>query len=263
MKRIHLSITENHAMHYVQEYSPSIRNQRFVESLWISESPVEAINRVLPDGCTDIILPTAEQGRGSFSGSYFVGPMTMAECVNIQPDTCLVGIRFRPGTLLKSNHLPVSLRDQTIPVPLEYSSFLSSLQTRHRYSALNLIDDLEHWITHLAQDNEFIRDPEVDCVLEALQDNPATPLHSFYQSLNVSPRTIERRFLKMVGMTPKFFARVQRHLCAANALSITDNPLSLSALAQNLHYADQAHFIRDFTSLAGITPGEYQIEQRN
>lgn len=241
-------------------YLPTLRYQRFVDAYWVSESITEKKSRILPDGCSDIILYTTDE----HSDISFVGPMTTAECVDIPPGACFVGIRFKPGTVLKHNRVfPAAMRDKTLSLPAEYTGILSSLQSQNRGGSLNLLDTLEHWISDLVRNDELIRDPEVDCLLDALQYNPTASLQSLYQTLNVSPRTIERRFLKMVGMTPKFFVRVQRHQQAARALSNVGDLFSMSALAQNLHYADQAHFIRDFTSLAGITPGEYQIEQQN
>jgi AraC-like DNA-binding protein len=244
--------------HSYQQYLPSFRAQRFVEAFWVSEPRTDRTSRILPDGCSDIILSFSDTSRRI----NFVGPMTIAECVEAQAGTCLVGIRFKPGTILKRNNLPIALRDKTVPVPADYSQVLSAQQSRH-HSPLNLIDDLDHWLMMLKREDDLIRDPEVDCLLEALEENPLTKLERLYETLNVSPRTIERRFLKMVGMTPKFFARVKRQQQAARELSVARDGFSMAALAQNLHYADQAHFIRDFTSLAGITPGEYQIEQQN
>jgi AraC-like DNA-binding protein len=245
--------------HSYQQYLPTARTQRFVDAFWISEPTETRMGRVLPDGCSDIILYTSAVERRI----SFVGPMTMAERIEVQAGTRYVGIRFKPGTVIKHNPgLPFALRDKTVPVPATYTNVLSTLQSRH-HSNLNLLDDLEHWVMSLTREGDLIRDPEVDCLLEAVQDNPIAKLESLYETLNVSPRTIERRFLKMVGLTPKFFARVQRHQRAVRELSTTDDAFSMAALAHHLHYADQAHFIRDFASLAGITPGEYQTEQRN
>lgn len=244
--------------HSYQQYLPSSPAQSFVDALWISESTITRMGRVLPDGCSDIIFYT----NPTEQHISFVGPMTMADPVQVQAGACYVGIRFKPGTLLKRNSLPLELRNKTVPVPAAYTKALSSLQLRH-HSPLNLLDELEGWLIKRIQVHDLIRDPEVDCLVDMLQDDPLVKLEALYEALNVSPRTIERRFLKMVGMTPKFFARVQRHQRAAQELLRPDDRFSMARLAHNLHYADQAHFIRDFTSLAGITPGEYQLEHEN
>ena len=70
----------------------------------------------------------------------------------------------------------------------------------------------------------------------------------------VSRRHLERRFQEVVGLSPKRFARITRF---QHALRIFEQGASGHrgvATAAACGYADQAHFIREFSELAGCSP---------
>jgi AraC-like DNA-binding protein len=70
-------------------------------------------------------------------------------------------------------------------------------------------------------------------------------------------RRLQRLFNQYVGVTPKWvIARYRIH----EALECVheDRMKDWVSLALDLGYADQAHFIRDFKALVGVTPLQYQ-----
>lgn len=69
-------------------------------------------------------------------------------------------------------------------------------------------------------------------------------------------RTLQRLFARHVGVSPKWVIRRKRLHEAAERLADPEPP-DLAALAADLGYADQAHFIRDFRNLVGVTPASY------
>jgi len=78
----------------------------------------------------------------------------------------------------------------------------------------------------------------------------------------LSSRQLERQFREVVGVSPKGLARLIRFEEIRKRLMF-DPALSLTALAHEFEFADQAHFIRDFKELAGRTPGEFAREMRS
>ncbi len=74
-------------------------------------------------------------------------------------------------------------------------------------------------------------------------------------------RHLERRFLQVVGMSPKRLARIARFQRAVRHLEgVEDGTRPGGAVtAAACGYADQAHFIRDFKDLAGCPPGEHLV----
>jgi len=74
--------------------------------------------------------------------------------------------------------------------------------------------------------------------------------------LGMLPRTLRRRFLSHVGLTPKRFARVQRLQRVVQSTQ-SEAEVNWAAVAAQHGYCDQAHLVDDFRDLAGVTPTEY------
>jgi AraC-like DNA-binding protein len=71
---------------------------------------------------------------------------------------------------------------------------------------------------------------------------------------NISRRQLERLFHLQIGLPPKRFAALARFDWVLRHL---DRRSSWTDLALDAGYADQAHLIRSFAELAGVTPDRY------
>lgn len=83
------------------------------------------------------------------------------------------------------------------------------------------------------------------------------------RELGCSRKHLITQFHEQLGASPKTIARVLRFQHAVrlfNAASV-ERPVSGADVAMTCGYFDQAHFIKDFRQLAGITPSEY-LRQR-
>ena len=76
------------------------------------------------------------------------------------------------------------------------------------------------------------------------------------EELGLSQRQLERQFLSEVGMNAKTLARLIRFEETHNRLWLAPHA-SLSELAYELGFSDQAHLTREFRSLAHMTPGTF------
>lgn len=70
---------------------------------------------------------------------------------------------------------------------------------------------------------------------------------------HTNPRQLHRRFLKVVGVGPKQFAKTVQLKSVMMALESTDDT-SLKNLAQEYGYFDQSHFVHDFQRFIGMNP---------
>jgi AraC-like DNA-binding protein len=77
-------------------------------------------------------------------------------------------------------------------------------------------------------------------------------------ALGLDERNLERIFRREVGLSPKQFLKRFRLQEAAERL-LREPALSISSLALDLGYADQAHFTRDFRSVVGRPPEAYRL----
>ena len=82
------------------------------------------------------------------------------------------------------------------------------------------------------------------------------------EKFNLSTRQLQRQFQDVVGVSAKTLARSIRFEKVRKQLML-DPDQSLTALAYEHGYADQAHFIRDFKEFADRTPSEFAHEMRS
>jgi AraC-like DNA-binding protein len=72
----------------------------------------------------------------------------------------------------------------------------------------------------------------------------------------LSPSQLRKRFNEEVGMSPKEYSKIVRVNCISQILA-AEPTLHLTELTYRLGYFDQAHFIKDFKSVTGISPKKY------
>lgn len=103
-------------------------------------------------------------------------------------------------------------------------------------------------------------DPLVDVVNSLLariaQETRITTVEDVQALSGLNARGLQRLFQKYVGVSPKWV--IQRYrLHEAIAQVQAGKALSWTALALELGYCDQSHFVRDFRQQVGMSPGEY------
>jgi AraC-like DNA-binding protein len=105
-------------------------------------------------------------------------------------------------------------------------------------------------------------DPQATEVTELfrliLGDPSLTRVEQLAAATGRSPRSLQRLFREYVGVTPKWvLQRLRLHEAAER---MTDGDEDWAALALDLGYFDQAHFIKDFKAVVGRSPGEYAAQ---
>jgi AraC-like DNA-binding protein len=79
--------------------------------------------------------------------------------------------------------------------------------------------------------------------------------------VGVTARHLERQFKQAVGISPKRLARITRFQRALRMFERFDLPQRGTHTAAMCGYADQAHFIRDFSEFAGCAPGAHLLRR--
>jgi AraC-like DNA-binding protein len=74
--------------------------------------------------------------------------------------------------------------------------------------------------------------------------------------LGLTERSLQRLFASALGIPPKGFARLVRFQNACSTLR-RGRWTSLTQVSHDCGYYDQAHFISDFKSFSGMTPGAF------
>ena len=236
-----------------------------VACTWAISGPGPA-HRVLPDGCIDVLVLDARAHHGGAEPARVVGTMRRAFVAPAQTGAAF-GIRFRPGEAARL--LPEASRELTdtdAPLAALWGDAGRALEAA-------LVELLERAVANAwSAETILVRaQPLVDAALRArlashgasvdlrmrtaaalLASNEPIAVSDVAKRVNLSERQLMRRFTERVGVPPKLFARVMRLQRAAALLARGVTPAEASSVAG---YADQAHFTRDSTDLAAVTPG--------
>ncbi|HEX5120050.1 MAG TPA: helix-turn-helix transcriptional regulator [Pseudonocardiaceae bacterium] len=99
-----------------------------------------------------------------------------------------------------------------------------------------------------------------DVAKVAETDRSVRRLADLAQRSGVTPRSVQRMFLRYAGVSPTWVLRRYRLIDAAEAVRGGEQVV-WAELAERLGYADQAHLIRDFRAAIGQTPAAYGQSQ--
>ena len=254
-----------------REIAPVPELQSIVECIWTLESePGEAgghVEPVLPDGCPELVMQFGDRfERVDTDGSaerqsdiLFAGQLTRQLSLRPMGAVATLGVRFRPGSpaaILKMPQQP--LLGTTLGIDAldgSLSRELARIRDNSR-SPADAIDGVQACLSARV-DFEWLRSTSA----RRGWDDPAAPGSGGGRRgghrLGVTRRHLERRFDTLVGISPKRLARIARF---QRALRMLQQPAGSSAVtALECGYADQPHFIRDFTELAGCPPGAHLL----
>ncbi|MEH6304691.1 AraC family transcriptional regulator [Olivibacter sp. CPCC 100613] len=86
-----------------------------------------------------------------------------------------------------------------------------------------------------------------------IQTNGQESINTIASALYIHDRTLERRFIKETGLSPKQFARIIQFQASLSQLALKDFSKINEVVYAN-GFADQSHFIRVFKAFTGETP---------
>lgn len=172
----------------------------------------------------------------------------------------VLGTRFRAGGFRPFVDFPISrLTDRTIPLAEAFGA-ADADRLERAVRACERTDeriDLVEAFLRERSDGPDARVAEVAAIVTLLLDDPSiTRVDELARRCHLSPRTLQRLFSEYVGVSPKWVVQRQRLHTAAER--IAERPRQdLAALAADLGYFDQAHFINEFKAVVGRPPAEY------
>ena len=225
-----------------REHAPPAALVPWLECIWERQADDAAAQRVLPDGCIDIVWTQGAR-------TQLVGANTSAFVVALQPGARVAGARLRPGAAVSLLRIvPEAVRDARLPIEEVWGSDgarLAATLDEHADPVAGLRAAL------LARAIAAERpDPLVGEVVTRLR-RPDVTVALLADELAISERQLRRRVTAAVGYGPKLLARVLRLGRALTAARAGDE---LARVAYDAGYADQAHFANDCRALAGASP---------
>jgi AraC-like DNA-binding protein len=240
----------------------------FVERVgYYSGHSLDRLEPVMPTGTMHVLVNLAADEIRWFDGvrvtahtrrpAVVSAPSAEPFSLSLTEWRAVVFVCFRPGGAYPFVGPPASTIDEPL-VELETFWGRDGALLRERIleaptaeGALTLME--EALLAHAVRPLE--PDPVVAWTVMALDRD--MPVAEAVEHLGLSHSTLLRRFTAQVGLTPKRFARVRRlqRLLA----SVPAGPSAeWAAAAAECGYSDQAHLIKDFRALAGMTPSQYR-----
>ena len=236
----------------------------WVECYWTmqggGQKPIP--NRVLPDGCADIIL-----GLADAPGAVAVGTMQTAVVFPVERPVSYFGVRFRPGCALPFLGVPLrELTDRRVPLTALWGADAERLadvpaSERGPCMDVTLGARLRRWKIDARSDEALIA-RAIGVMRGACG---GANVGAVAAALGTGERRLERAFHRSVGVAPKVFGRVlrlRRAVGRMEAASEARGTISWTAIAFDAGYVDQSHLIREFKALAGTTPARFLAERQ-
>lgn len=248
------------SLFHLDRWAPSDTAGRFVEHLWSVRWDLRRRN---PLANTVITFPavhiTHEWGSDTPRHGFEL-PNTLVHGVvervfrtTIGECGAVVGARFRPGGFTaRFGRDSAALTGRVVPVDDELFGAAVDLEDDIESAAAGLDDAVAAHTGEL--DPTYV---SLTALVERIRDDSS--LHRVQQVMDLSPwsaRTTQRVFRRYVGVPVKWV--LCRYRLQQAALEIESRPdVDFADLAVSLGWYDQAHFINDFRSMLGSTPGEY------
>jgi AraC-like DNA-binding protein len=233
-----------------------------VDALWGHRGSGGGTQRVLPDGCMDILVRRPLTAHGEPAGPWravLVGAMTRALLAG--GDAEIVGVRFRPGEATRF-----------LPFPAEEAA---DLTVDLDQIAAPLARDLEESVTRAEGfaarfaaleglllgrlDGASPADFRLRRAIARLGEGPRS-IGQLAGEVGLGPRQLHRLCVQRVGVGPGLLGRVLR-MQRAVRLGEEQPDLGWSGVASAAGYCDQPHLNREFQALVGVSPARYLGER--
>jgi len=211
----------------------------FVERIWRSQGeragPFISIAEV---ECSLVV--TKYEGKTSIT---LRGPTTRATPAFCPADAEFFGIQLKPGAFLPD--LPAKMvmdhHDVNLPEATSQSFWLKGSAWQYPDH-----ENADTFVSRLVRDGLLIYDPVVGAALQG-------------QPVDMSLRTVQRRFLQATGLTNNTIYQINR---AQQAATLLKQGCSILDTVHQAGYFDQPHLTRSLKQFIGLTPAQIIDEDR-
>jgi AraC-like DNA-binding protein len=202
------------------------------ETIWRSCSRQEGTFLSIASSHWELIV-SRHEGRTYCSVRGPETHPTMAQC---PPEGEWLGIHFRHGVFMP--HLPVGeLVDNSVDLP---GASGRSFWLHGAAWEFPTYENAESFVARLVKEELLVCDPIVAAALQA-------------QAVDLSLRSVQRRFLHATGLTHGAVSQIER---AHHAVALLRGGVSILDTVDQAGYADQPHLTRSLKRLIGQTPGQ-------
>lgn len=253
-----------------QVFEPSNDLAALVKCYWTLESPQEETptrNTIVPDGCMKLIFHYGDPYKHYPEGEdsivlprcFLIGQLTQPYEVEPSGETGTFFVCFHPNGFLPFATFPIKEMKNTA-VPLE-KLFGEEGQTIAQDilkadTSAERITIIEAFLLDRLTDKKKVDDLLKSTVETILTANGQLSVDDLSKQTNINRRKLERSFSSAIGLSPKQISKIVR-MQTALKMMLSKDITSLTDVAYENEYYDQAHFIKDFKEFTGLTPKEF------
>ncbi len=254
-----------------QTFQPHPDLAALVKFYWTLEVPYDPANqkqKIIPDGCIEMTFNFAEGIKRYISDTeYIVHPCAMVmgqrtKSYYIEPlgNVDSFAICFYPYGFANFVNTPLKeLSDVETPVSTLFGEASAQQLEKEIVEATNTqqrIKIIEAFLLKKLSEQSTV-DAIVQSTIDVLVSTKgSTSISTILQEDLSKRRQLERKFVKQIGISPKQLGKVIR-LHSALHMMLNDEEESLTNIAYENEYFDQAHFIKDFREFIGVSPKEF------
>jgi hypothetical protein len=205
----------------------------FIERVWHNRSEHASTFTSMAEIHYGIVI-THHEGKSTLT---IRGPEIRATPAYVPAEAEFFGIQFKPGALMPNfpANMVMDRQDINLPEAGGQSFWLNGAAWQFPD-----YENAETFVDRLVRDGLLVYDPIVNAVLRG-------------HPLEMSLRTVQRRFLAATGLTQGAVSQIER---ARYATALLKEGVSILDTVTQAGYADQPHLTRSLKRLIGQTPAQ-------
>ncbi|MDN5200050.1 helix-turn-helix domain-containing protein [Fulvivirgaceae bacterium BMA10] len=257
---------------YYNIFSPCEELKPFIKFFWILEDLTgiqekHSIERVIPDGCMELIIHYGDRFQQydqtqwkDQSKSLLAGQLKKFLLLRPTGIMGMVGARFHPNGAYPFFKIPMN-EFQGHVIEADNICDISMLENKI-YETKDHHGKVMHFQSFLLQmlHQNFSEEPLINAAVNLIvEQDGCIPITDVAKKYGSSVRQMERKFNQLIGISPKAFSNLVKLKNFFN-LTETGRFQKFTDLAIECGYYDQAHFIREFKQITGLSPKAYYKE---
>ncbi|MCO7225350.1 helix-turn-helix domain-containing protein [Pleionea sp. CnH1-48] len=220
---------------------------------WNLSSPHTQQN--LPHPCVNLAFEP--------EGTRVLGPVSQKFSYQMEGSNWILGVKFHPGAFYSCFKIVASeMTDQSFSIEEIWGEQGRLLESRVRATdnVKNMIDIVEDFFSSTIPSEPDEQVGKIKNIIDTIaKDRDILKVEDLLVPFDMNKRKLQRLFERYVGVSPKWVIRKYRLHEVLERLENQDE--DVYQMIYDLGYSDQSHFIKDFKTFVGISPGQYMKDK--
>jgi len=249
--------------------SPEKGLEKIIECYWFADSAdkLPRTEKIIPDGFPEIIFHFGDAYRINLHGTWQLQPRNLLAgqikkyfYLQNTGASGMVGVKLRPSALAQLYNVDMAaLTDQVVDLNEILGAEFNEIEVaiNAKLSQQEIVEILNAYFREML--NRGLEN-KIELALNMIFDAQGNvQVREVADELRITERQLERLFKHLVGVSPKFYARIIRFSHIFNLMQQGDKSWVDVALSSGFY--DQSHFIRNFKAFSGEDPSAYLFDE--